>query len=74
MKTLSTLAALAVMAMSSNFAMAELICPTGFVDDGNGICVSVTGSHTVPEPSSFALLAIGAGAGAFVWARRRNKK
>ncbi len=28
----------------------------------------------VPEPGSFALLAIGAGAAAIVWARGRNKK
>lgn len=30
--------------------------------------------NTVPEPGSFALLAIGAGAAAIVWARGRNKK
>jgi hypothetical protein len=29
---------------------------------------------SVPEPGSFALLAIGAGAAAIVWARKRNKK
>lgn len=32
------------------------------------------GGNTVPEPGSFALLAIGAGAAAIAWASKRNKK
>lgn len=33
-----------------------------------------TAPNPLPEPGSFALLAIGVGAAAVVWARGRNKK
>lgn len=38
------------------------------------LAVTTVPSGQVPEPGALALLGIGAGAAAIVWARRRNKK
>ncbi len=74
MKILSAFATFTFLALSSNVSMAEE-CDPGFHHPTNdpGICVPDTAT-SVPEPGSFALLAIGAGAAAFAWTRRRDKK
>jgi hypothetical protein len=61
MKILATLSFLALLALSSMSALA------GGADPDDPV-------NQLPEPGSFALLAIGAGAAAIVWARGRNKK
>ncbi len=60
MKILTAISSFALFALSSTAALAGPV--TGPVPG------------TIPEPGSFALLAIGAGAAAIVWARGRNKK
>ncbi len=67
MKTIASLSSFALLALSSMSAFARDCY------DGNGNVISCT-SSTVPEPGALALLAIGAGAAAIVWARGRNKK
>ena len=60
MKTIASLSSFALLALSSMSAFA--------------INYSDPAPSTVPEPGALALLAIGAGAAAIVWARGRNKK
>jgi len=77
MKFLNAVTAFVVIGLSSSAAMAETLCPDGTPAPNDDVrqCPT-TPPNPLPEPGSFALLAIGAGAGAaaFAWSRRRDKK
>ena len=74
MKVFSTFATVILLSLSTTSAFAEVLCPDGTAAPNDDITKCSTQPNPIPEPGSFALLAIGAGAAAFAWSRRRTKK